>query len=101
MYVVKKRLQRAKQQFKRENDFGFPYNRSAVEPQQRKEFLGALLNNKEFDKTEKQNHEKFKDSVFAILKKFNGFDCFCVAMFGLATGCFTYVAAAEKALKLL
>ena len=48
MYIAKKRLQRAKQQFKRDNEFGFHYNKSDAEPQQRKDFITVLTHNKDF-----------------------------------------------------
>ncbi len=99
MYVVKKRLQRAKQQFKRDNEFGFPYNKSDVEPKQRKEFITALTHNKDFVPTYTNNYEKFKGSARDIRKKFNAFDYFCIAMFGVFCGTFSYVATTANASK--
>ena len=91
MYIVKKRLQRAKEQFKRDNALGFPFHKSDKENPERDAFMSALIKNKEFVPTYNQNYERFKGSARDTIKKFNGFDYFCIAMFVAMFGGMAYV----------
>ena len=90
MYVVKKRLQRTKEQFKRDNTLGFPFHGSDKSTPERDAFISSLIKNKEFVPTYTQNYERFKDSARDTIKKFNGFDYFCIAIFVAIFGGFAY-----------
>lgn len=90
MYIVKKRLQRTKEQFKRDNALGFPFHKSDQESPERAAFISSLINNKEFVPTYNQNYEKNKGSVRDIIKKFNAFDYFCIITFSVCASIFAF-----------
>lgn len=97
MYVIKKQLQRAKNQLNRDDKLAFPYNNSDTEPAARAEFIKQLNNSETFVPTNKKNAKKTDEPIRATLKKFNGFDFVSVAFFGAIVGTLGYsVATANK-----
>lgn len=96
MYVIKKQLQRAKNQLNRDDKLAFPYNNSDTEPMARAKFIKQLRNSETFVPTNKKNDSKTAEPMRATLKKFNGFDYFCIAVFGLATGTLGYTMSKES-----
>ena len=99
MYIVKKRLQRTKDQFKRDNALGFPFHKSDKENPERDAFISSLVKNKEFVPTYKKNYERLSGSVRDTIKKFTGFDYFCIAMFVAMFGGTAYMFSAANAPK--
>ena len=96
MYVIKKQLQRAKNQLNRDDKLAFPYHNTDLEPMARAEFIKQLRNSETFVPTNKKNAYKTDEPMRATLKKFNGFDYFCIAVFGLATGTLGYTMSKES-----
>ncbi len=91
MYTIKKRTARAKQQFKRDNDLGFPYHKTDKTSPERSTFITQLMHNKEFVPVRKANDKKYKESVRDVVKKFTPFDCLITLVFVLAFGTFSCV----------
>ena len=97
--MSKKKLQRTKEQFKRDNTLGFPFHESGKENPERAAFISSLIKNEEFVPAYNQNYEKTKGSVKDIIKKFSAFDYCCIIMFALALGGFAHIFSSVNAPK--
>ena len=93
MYVIKKRLQRAKNQLKRDNDLGMPFHKTSEIDTQREDFLKSLISSKTFDLTKKYNDAKFAESTRDTFKRFKLFDYSIIALFVICVAGFTPIVA--------
>ena len=86
MYVVKKRAAKAKRQFKRDSDLGFPYHKTDNSSTERSAFITQLMNNKEFVPVRKDNDKKYADTLREIIKHFDRFDRLVMLLLALGLG---------------
>jgi hypothetical protein len=81
----KKKLQKLKQQFERDNDFGNPYHKSGSKSLNRNAFINKLIQNEDFVPTQKANDKKYADSMRNTAKLFTSFDYAIIAIFAAAS----------------
>ncbi len=80
----KKKTQKLKSQFRRDNDFGFPIHKSDKNDPDRNAFITQLVQNKDFVPTYTANDKKYADSLRNTAKLFSNFDHTIIVIFAVA-----------------